>query len=94
MTGAISVLLKGSRTHGGHIAGQDAYHHRRLRLRSRFGCVHTASVGYWLHGSRVVVGSHGLQLLTTSDETKFLAELGIIFSFSCSWWGLNSLFPQ
>jgi CPA2 family monovalent cation:H+ antiporter-2 len=27
----------------------------------------------------LVVGPHGLQLLTTSDETKFLAELGIIF---------------
>jgi CPA2 family monovalent cation:H+ antiporter-2 len=35
------------------------------------------AIGYMAAG--LVVGPHGLQLLTTSDETKFLAELGIIF---------------
>src|SRR3982075_3050101 len=36
-----------------------------------------AAVGYLLAG--VVIGPHGLQLIATSDETTFLAELGIIF---------------
>jgi CPA2 family monovalent cation:H+ antiporter-2 len=27
----------------------------------------------------LVIGPHGLQLIATSDETRFLAELGIIF---------------
>jgi hypothetical protein len=36
-----------------------------------------AAVGYLLAG--LVIGSHGLQSLAASDETKFLAELGIIF---------------
>jgi monovalent cation:H+ antiporter-2, CPA2 family len=36
-----------------------------------------AAVGYLLAG--LFIGPHGLRLLTTSDETKFLAELGIIF---------------
>ena len=37
----------------------------------------SAAVGYLLAG--LVIGPHGLQLITTSDETTFLAELGIIF---------------
>src|SRR6266446_881074 len=36
-----------------------------------------AAVGYLLAG--LVIGPHGLQLIATSDETTFLAELGIIF---------------
>ncbi|MDB5393086.1 MAG: glutathione-regulated potassium-efflux system protein [Rhodospirillales bacterium] len=36
-----------------------------------------AAVGYLLAG--LVIGPHGLQLITASDETSFLAELGIIF---------------
>ena len=36
-----------------------------------------AAGGYLLAG--LVVGPHGLHLITTSDETRFLAELGIIF---------------
>jgi K+:H+ antiporter len=36
-----------------------------------------AAVGYLLAG--LVIGPHGLQLLTASNETRFLAELGIIF---------------
>jgi CPA2 family monovalent cation:H+ antiporter-2 len=36
-----------------------------------------AAGGYLLAG--LVIGPHGLHLLTTSDETRFLAELGIIF---------------
>ena len=36
-----------------------------------------AAVGYLLAG--LVIGPHGLQSLAASDETKFLAELGIIF---------------
>src|SRR4030088_2797100 len=36
-----------------------------------------AAVGYLLAG--LVIGPHGLQLIVTSDETTFLAELGIIF---------------
>ena len=36
-----------------------------------------APVGYMAAG--VVIGPHGLQLLVASDETRFLAELGIIF---------------
>ena len=36
-----------------------------------------AAGGYLLAG--LVIGPHGLQLIATSDETRFLAELGIIF---------------
>src|SRR5258708_703391 len=36
-----------------------------------------AAVGYLLAG--LVIGPHGLQLIAASDETTFLAELGIIF---------------
>jgi monovalent cation:H+ antiporter-2, CPA2 family len=36
-----------------------------------------AAAGYLLAG--LVIGPHGLQLIATSDETTFLAELGIIF---------------
>jgi len=36
-----------------------------------------AAAGYLLAG--LVIGPHGLQLIATSDETRFLAELGIIF---------------
>jgi CPA2 family monovalent cation:H+ antiporter-2 len=36
-----------------------------------------AAVGYLLAG--LIIGPHGLQLITASDETSFLAELGIIF---------------
>jgi CPA2 family monovalent cation:H+ antiporter-2 len=36
-----------------------------------------AAVGYVLAG--LVIGPHGLQLIATSDETTFLAQLGIIF---------------
>jgi Kef-type K+ transport system membrane component KefB len=36
-----------------------------------------AAGGYLLAG--LVIGPHGLQLIGTSDETRFLAELGIIF---------------
>ena len=36
-----------------------------------------AAAGYLLAG--FVIGPHGLQLIATSDETRFLAELGIIF---------------
>jgi monovalent cation:H+ antiporter-2, CPA2 family len=36
-----------------------------------------APVGYLLAG--LVIGPHGLQLLAVSDETRFLAELGVIF---------------
>jgi monovalent cation:H+ antiporter-2, CPA2 family len=36
-----------------------------------------AAGGYLLAG--LVIGPHGLHLITTSDETRFLAELGIIF---------------
>src|SRR4030088_2530945 len=36
-----------------------------------------AAVGYLLAG--LVIGPHGLHLIATSDETSFLAELGIIF---------------
>src|SRR5258708_22011395 len=36
-----------------------------------------AAVGYLLAG--LVIGPHGLQLIVTSDETAFLAKLGIIF---------------
>src|SRR5260370_37556727 len=36
-----------------------------------------AAVGYLLGG--LVIGPHGLQLIAASDETTFLAELGIIF---------------
>src|SRR5260370_24458477 len=36
-----------------------------------------AAVGYLLAG--LVIGTHGLQRIATSDETTFLAELGIIF---------------
>lgn len=36
-----------------------------------------ATVGYLLAG--LVIGPHGLQSLAASDETKFLAELGITF---------------
>jgi K+:H+ antiporter len=35
-----------------------------------------APVGYLLAG--LVIGPHGLQLLAVSDETRFLAELGVI----------------
>src|SRR3981189_2777122 len=36
-----------------------------------------AAGGYLLAG--LVIGPHGLHLIATSDETRFLAELGIIF---------------
>ena len=36
-----------------------------------------AAAGYLLAG--LVIGPHGLHLIATSDETRFLAELGIIF---------------
>src|SRR5258708_995636 len=36
-----------------------------------------AAAGYLLAG--LVIGPHGLNLIATSDETRFLAELGIIF---------------
>jgi K+:H+ antiporter len=36
-----------------------------------------APVGYVLAG--LVIGPHGLQLVAVSDETRFLAELGVIF---------------
>ena len=36
-----------------------------------------AAAGYLLAG--LVIGPHGLQLIATSDETRFMAELGIIF---------------
>src|SRR3981081_1892789 len=36
-----------------------------------------AAGGYLLAG--LVIGPHGLQLIATGDETRFLAELGIIF---------------
>src|SRR5260370_8367722 len=36
-----------------------------------------AAVGYLLAG--LVIGTHGLQRIAASDETTFLAELGIIF---------------
>lgn len=36
-----------------------------------------AAGGYLLAG--LIIGPHGLHLITTSDETRFLAELGIIF---------------
>src|SRR5258707_7870489 len=36
-----------------------------------------AAGGYLLAG--LVIGPRGLQLIATSDETSFLAELGIIF---------------
>jgi CPA2 family monovalent cation:H+ antiporter-2 len=36
-----------------------------------------AAAGYLLAG--LVIGPHGLQLIGTSNETRFLAELGIIF---------------
>jgi CPA2 family monovalent cation:H+ antiporter-2 len=36
-----------------------------------------APVGYLLAG--LIIGPHGVQLIAASDETKFLAELGIIF---------------
>ncbi|TYL96396.1 potassium:proton antiporter, partial [Bradyrhizobium rifense] len=36
-----------------------------------------AAGGYLLAG--LVIGPHGLQLITASDEARFLAELGIIF---------------
>src|SRR5258705_633778 len=35
-----------------------------------------AAAGYLLAG--LVIGPHGLHLIATSDETRFLAELGII----------------
>ena len=36
-----------------------------------------AAVGYLVAG--LVIGPHGSQLLAASDESRFLAELGIIF---------------
>src|ERR1700682_1135421 len=36
-----------------------------------------AAAGYLLAG--LLIGPHGLHLIATSDETRFLAELGIIF---------------
>src|SRR5258705_3591862 len=36
-----------------------------------------AAAGYLLAG--LVIGPHGLHFIATSDETRFLAELGIIF---------------
>ena len=36
-----------------------------------------AAVGYLLAG--LAIGPHGSQILTNSEETKFLAELGVIF---------------
>jgi CPA2 family monovalent cation:H+ antiporter-2 len=36
-----------------------------------------APLGYLLAG--LVIGPHGLQLVAASDETRFLAELGVIF---------------
>lgn len=36
-----------------------------------------AAMGYLLAG--VVIGPHGLQLVTAGEETRFLAELGLIF---------------
>jgi CPA2 family monovalent cation:H+ antiporter-2 len=36
-----------------------------------------AAAGYLLAG--LIIGPHGLQLIAASDETSFLAELGIIF---------------
>ena len=36
-----------------------------------------AAAGYLFAG--LVIGPHGLQLIAASDETRFLAELGIIF---------------
>jgi len=36
-----------------------------------------AAGGYLLAG--LIIGPHGLHLIATSDETRFLAELGIIF---------------
>lgn len=35
-----------------------------------------AAIGYLLAG--IVIGPHGLQLLTASEETRFLAELGVL----------------
>jgi Kef-type K+ transport system membrane component KefB len=48
------------------------------------------AIGYMAAG--LVVGPHGLQLLTTA--TKPSSWRSSASSFSCSWWGLNSLFPQ
>src|SRR5512132_4249523 len=36
-----------------------------------------AALGYLLAG--LVIGPHGLQLVALTDETRFLAELGVIF---------------
>jgi CPA2 family monovalent cation:H+ antiporter-2 len=36
-----------------------------------------APLGYLLAG--LLIGPHGLQLVAASDETRFLAELGVIF---------------
>src|ERR1700716_3446962 len=46
-----------------------------LGLMARVGL--PAAAGYLLAG--LIIGPYGLQLITASDETSFLAELGIIF---------------
>src|ERR1700731_1992154 len=50
----------------------------------------SAAGGYLLAG--LVIGPHGLHLIATSDETRFLAELGIIFLMLMG--GLEFLFSK
>jgi hypothetical protein len=71
--------LRTRHANGRMIADQHACRHSGVRSRGRAdGALRTSSrVGYLLAG--LVIGPGGLQLLATSETTRFLAELGIIF---------------